>query len=216
MHAPPTRFWLLRHALVEQNARAVLYGCNDVPLCPETLLSETPAYASLARHLPRPAQWVVTPLSRTRLTAQAIFDGGYPPQRLGVEPDLIEQHLGEWQGMAHADLPAQLAVPAHPFWPLAATERPPGGETMNEVIARAGACMERLAARWPGQDVVIVAHGGSIRAAVAHALGITGDAALHLAIQNISLTRLERHAAGWRLVGLNALSSPAGAYTLAV
>ena len=27
-----TRFWLIRHALVEENARAMLYGIMDVPL----------------------------------------------------------------------------------------------------------------------------------------------------------------------------------------
>ena len=26
-------FWLIRHALVEENARAILYGVMDVPLC---------------------------------------------------------------------------------------------------------------------------------------------------------------------------------------
>jgi alpha-ribazole phosphatase len=33
-----TGFWLIRHALVEENARAVLYGVMDVPLCEPTLL----------------------------------------------------------------------------------------------------------------------------------------------------------------------------------
>ena len=43
-------------------------------------------------------------------------------------------------------------------------------------------------------------HGGVIRAAVAHALGISADSALHLSVENLSLTRLDRRAAGW-LVG---------------
>jgi broad specificity phosphatase PhoE len=32
-----TRFWLIRHALVEENARAFLYGIMDVALCETTL-----------------------------------------------------------------------------------------------------------------------------------------------------------------------------------
>ena len=28
-----TRFWLIRHAIVDENARAMLYGIMDVPLC---------------------------------------------------------------------------------------------------------------------------------------------------------------------------------------
>ncbi|MBW4090221.1 MAG: histidine phosphatase family protein [Proteobacteria bacterium] len=203
--ALPTSFWLIRHALVDENARAVLYGTLDVELCPTSLLAQAPMYAALAARLPRPAHWVVTPLSRTRRTAEAIFAAGYPRQELGVEPDLIEQHLGEWQGLAHAELPARLSLKPHAFWPLGGHERPPGGESMVQVIARAGAALEALADRHPGEDVVAVSHGGTIRAAVAHALGIGPDNALHLSVQNLSLTRMERHPDGWRVVSVNEL-----------
>ena len=198
-----TRFWLIRHALVEENARAMLYGTMDVPLCPDALVADAPMYRALAARLPRPAAWVVTPLSRTRLTAQGLFRHGYGDQPLAVEPDLVEQNLGDWQGLPHADLPARLELPAHAFWPLGGEERPPGGESMAQVVARAGAAMERLAGSHPEQDVVVVSHGGAIRGAVAHALGIGADNALHLSVQNLSLTRLERHPVAWRVVCVN-------------
>jgi alpha-ribazole phosphatase len=200
-----TRFWLIRHALVEENARAILYGIMDVPLCETTLLEQAPMYRALAERLPRPAVWKVTPLSRTRRTAEAIFAAGYPHADPEVEPDLIEQSLGEWQGLPHAELPALLTMPKHAFWPLAGHERPPGGETMAEVVERVGAALERLAVRHDGEDVVIVSHGGSIRAAVAHCLGVGPDNALHLSIQNLSLTRLERNPEGWRVTCVNEL-----------
>jgi alpha-ribazole phosphatase len=168
-----TRFWLIRHALVDENSRAILYG--------------------------------VTPLSRTRRTAQAIFNAGYPAEDLGVEPDLIEQSLGDWQGLPHADLPAKLAAPQHPFWPLAGDEKPPGGESMVEVIVRTGAALERIARDHAGEDVVVVSHGGTIRAAVAYALDVHPDNALHLSIHNLSLTGLERHPEGWRVTRVNEL-----------
>jgi broad specificity phosphatase PhoE len=200
-----TRIWLIRHALVEENARAILYGTMDVELCPATLIEQAPMYRALAQRLPRPATWFVTPLSRTRRTAEAIFAAGYPAQTLAVEPDLIEQSLGDWQGLVHAELPRRLVLPAHPFWPLAGTERPPGGETFEEMIGRVGPAIEGLAQRYPGQDLVAVSHGGAIRAAVAHCLRIAADNALHLSIQNLSLTRLERHPDGWRVVCVNEL-----------
>jgi len=200
-----TRFWMIRHALVDENARAILYGIMDVALCETTLLEQEPMYRSLAQRLPRPATWLVTPLSRTRRTAEAIFAAGYPPTALAVEPDLIEQSLGEWQGLPHAELPAKLALPKHAFWPLAGEEEPPGGESMGDVIRRTGAVLERLAVDHDGRDVVIVSHGGTIRAAVAHALRIGPDNALHLVIQNLSLTRLERFPEGWRVVCVNEL-----------
>ena len=203
--AEPTGFWLIRHAIVAENARAILYGTLDVELCPASLLEQVPMYRALAHRLPRPAVWVTTPLARTRRTAEAIFAAGYPSADLRVEPDLVEQHLGAWQGLAHAELPARLSLKPHAFWPLAGQERPPGGESIQDVIERAGPAMERLAEAYAGQDVVVVSHGGTIRAAVAHALGIGPDSALHLAVQNLSLTRLERHADAWRVVCVNEL-----------
>jgi broad specificity phosphatase PhoE len=198
-----TRFWLLRHAIVDARSRAVLYGRMDVQLSAESLVAQAAQYRALASRLPRGASWIVTPLSRTRRTAEVIHSAGYPACDLLVEPGLTEQDLGEWQGLKHADLPARLSDPAHPFWPLGASEVPPGGESMDEVIGRVGETMERLALRHEGEDVVCVSHGGAIRAAVAHALNVGAGAALHLSIQNLSLTVLERFSAGWRVVVVN-------------
>ena len=200
-----TNFWLIRHALVEENARTYHYGAMDVDLCEASLLEQAPMYRALANRLPRPARWLVTPLSRTRRTAEAIFAAGYPAQDLPAEPGLIEQNFGDWQGLPHEDLPARLTHPAHPFWPVAGHERPPGGEAMADVIARVGASLEKLAGAHAGEDVVIVSHGGAIRAAVGHALGVAADHALHVSVQNLSLTRLERQAIGWRVVCVNEL-----------
>jgi len=201
----PTRFWLIRHAIVEENARAYLYGVMDVPLCETTLLEQAPIYRSLAARLPQPAIWLVTPLSRTQKTAETIFAHGYPRVTPVVESALIEQSLGEWQGLVHADLPSRLTLPAHAFWPLGGHETPPGGESMAEVITRVGTAIEGLAMAHEDQDLVIVSHGGAIRGAVAHALRIGPDNALHMSVHNLSLTRLERCAEGWRVVCVNEL-----------
>jgi alpha-ribazole phosphatase len=200
-----TRFWLIRHAMVDENSRAMLYGVMDVPLCETTLAAQGRMYEALARRLPRPAVWKVTPLSRTQRTAKAIFAAGYPTQSPEVEADFIEQSLGEWQGLPHAELPARLLYSPHPFWPLSGDEKPPGGESMHEVMQRTGAALERLATGHEDEDVVIVSHGGTIRAAVAYALDIHPNNALHLSIFNLSLTCLERHPEGWRVTRVNEL-----------
>lgn len=203
MTQPYTGFWMIRHALVEENARAFLYGSTDVPLCETTLIDQALAYRALAERLPRPAAWICSPLSRTRRTAEAIFRAGYPAQALQVEDALIEQSMGEWHGTRHEDVPSKLAEQPHPFWPLSGSERPPGGESMDDVIRRVGPAMERMAQAFSGQNVVAVSHGGTIRAALAHALGIAATNALHLSVGNISLSRLERHPEGWRVVCIN-------------
>ena len=198
-----TNLWLIRHALVAENERAMLYGIRDVQLCPDALVAQQPMYQALAARLPQPATWLCTPLSRTRRTAEAIFAAGYPEQPLVVEPGLIEQNLGDYQGLVHAALPPLLTAPAHPFWPLAATETPPNGESMADVLVRVGLALDRLVEQHAGTDVVIVSHGGAIRAAVAHAMALDADRALHLSVYNLSLTRLERLPEGWRVVSVN-------------
>ena len=200
-----TRLWLVRHAIVAENERAQLYGIKDVQLCPDSLVAQAPMYRALAARLPRPAVWGCTPLSRTRRTAEAIFAAGYPAQALFVEPGLIEQNLGEFQGVHRERVPELLTLPAHPFWPLAATEAPPGGESFAEVLVRVGETLEILARAHAGRDVVVVSHGGAIRAAVAHAMRIGAEPALHLSVQNLSLTRLDRLPQGWRVECVNDL-----------
>ena len=175
----------------------------DVPICPDTRARQRSAYQALAERLPPGAAWYVSPLSRTLHTAEAIGAGGYTLPVPTVEPGLTEQDLGEWQGLAHADLPGRLREQAHAFWPLGATETPPGGESVAAVVHRVGATLERLALAHAGGDVVAVSHGGAIRAALAHAAGVGAEAALHFSVQNLSLTVLERFAAGWRVVCVN-------------
>lgn len=202
--ATPTRIFLVRHALVEPTARTVMYGAMDVALCDLALRQEAAAYRWLASRLPAPpARWVVTPLSRTRATAAAIFAAGYPEQPLSVEPDLAEQHLGEWQGLSHERFAEMLRHPPHPFWPHGAEERPPGGESFGDLVGRVAPVMERLAEENAGRDLVVVAHGGSIRAVLAHALGLSAHQALVFSVKNLSLTRIEKHGSDWRVAAVN-------------
>ncbi len=198
-----TRFWLIRHALVDEASRAVLYGRLDVGLAQDSLLAQAATHRALAARLPRDAAWLVSPLRRTRETAAVIHAAGYPACALVEEAGLTEQDLGEWQGLKHADLPGRLTDPPHAFWPLGAAEVPPGGESMAQVIDRVGTTLDRLAADYAGENLVCISHGGAIRAAVAHALGVDARAALHLSIQNLSLTVLEKFYAGWRVMLVN-------------
>ena len=198
-----TRFFLIRHALVSPEARAVLYGSMDVALCEQSLVDEILLYGWLAARLPAGAIWVTSTLSRTKLTAAAIFAAGYPAAALVEEGDLVEQHLGEWQGIRHEELVQRLKHPAHPFWPHAGEEEPPGGEAFSQVVARVGPVLERYASCHPGRDVVVVAHGGSIRAAIAHAMRLTAHQALSFSIRNLGLTRLVKQGDDWQVAAVN-------------
>jgi broad specificity phosphatase PhoE len=196
------RLWLIRHALVHPDALSFLYGTQDVAICDVTMAADTHRYVALANRLPHPARLVVTPLSRTHLTAEAIFAAGYPEQKWDIDADFIEQDFGDWQGTPMHQLNNRPALGRHPFWPIAAAETPPGGESFADMILRVGNALERLATG-PDHDVVVISHGGAIRAAVAHALGLSAHQALSLSVENISLTRLEHNGSDWRLISLN-------------
>jgi broad specificity phosphatase PhoE len=68
--------------------------------------------------------------------------------------------------------------------------------------------IERLTREHAGGDIVAVTHGGTIRAALGHALELAPQAALAFATDNCSLTRLDHMAAAngtglWRVVTVN-------------
>jgi alpha-ribazole phosphatase len=102
--------------------------------------------------------------------------------------------------------------PRHPrksrFWLAPAHAVPPGGESFVDVIARVSAAVTRLNRTHPGRDIVAVAHGGSIRAALAFALDLDPEAALAFSIDPLSLTRLDHvdgpgAGHGWRVSTVN-------------
>jgi broad specificity phosphatase PhoE len=196
------RFWLIRHALVHPGSMKHLYGANDVPICDDTMAADAPRYAALAARLPRPARLICTPLTRTQVTAAALIRAGYPDQTPLIDPAFVEQNFGTFQGQPISSFDARSTAERHPFWPIHAHETPPEGESFADMITRTGAGLERLLAE-PTRDTIIVSHGGAIRAMCAYALGLTPHQALCLAVDNISLTRLEHNRHGWRILSVN-------------
>ena len=75
------------------------------------------------------------------------------------------------------------------------------------VVSRVAGAVRRIGAAEAGRDIVVVAHGGSIRAALAHALSINAERALGFAIDNCSLTRLDHFPSddAWRVSAVNYL-----------
>ena len=203
-----TSFWWVRHAPVAHGGR--IYGQIDLSCdCSETAL-----FTGLAEKLPRSAIWVTSNLRRTHETAAAIVRAGLPgPQPIpGPEaimmPELAEQDFGEWQGMTYEELKTSRAGDFHRFWHAPAHETPPGGESFIAVIERVSRAIHQLVETHSGQEIIAVAHGGTIRAALALALDLHPEAALAFTIENCSITRIDRidgpgMGHGWRVIGVN-------------
>ena len=202
---PMTCWWWIRHAPVTTDGGRI-YGQTDAIAD----VTDKTAFRALAAHLPHDAVWVTSHLSRTRDTATAISATGFTVPELLTEPDFAEQNFGEWQGQPRAQIYQQYADWPK-FWLAPADATPPKGESFRAVVSRVGQGIERMNSSNGGRDIVAVAHGGTIRAALAIALGVDPAAALAFTIDNLSLTRLDHisrtHATddrdAWRIVAVN-------------
>lgn len=107
-------------------------------------------------------------LERARETAAIVAE----PHQLPVKelPDLREVDVGSWSGLTRAE--AEERYPnAFRRW----TEGEEGwddGETYEQLSERVVGAVLTIAARHPGDRVLLVAHGGSVRAVHAAALGV--------------------------------------------
>jgi alpha-ribazole phosphatase len=203
-----TRFWWVRHAPVPHGGR--IYGQLDLSCdC-----SDSSLFIRLAEQLPSNAIWVTSNLRRTHETAAAIIRAGFPgpqaipgPDALALA-DLAEQNFGEWQGLTYEELSRSRNGEFHRFWHAPAHQAPPSGESFLMMAERVSRAIHRLAETYAGSDIIAVAHGGTIRAALGLALSLEPEAALAISIDNCSITRVDRingpglgH--GWRVVTVN-------------
>lgn len=197
-----TRWWWVRHAPVP-NPEARCYGQSDM----DCDVSDTDSFQGLGAMLPGGAVLVTSDLLRTKKTAAAIAGAGLDLPEPIEEVSLREQSFGDWQGMTYPEI-HQSRGGRHRFWLAPASERPPGGESFTDVLARLTPTVMRLTREHGGRDIVSVGHGGTVRAALALALGLDPEAALSFTIENLSLTRIDHIADGndggaWRVVTVN-------------
>ena len=96
--------------------------------------------------------------------------------RLGLDVildrGLREIDVGAWSGLTRADVEARFP---EGFARWRRGEIGHDGETSEELTERVVQTVERIAAAHEGQTVVIVTHGGSIRALRRHAAGDPGE-----------------------------------------
>jgi broad specificity phosphatase PhoE len=186
-----------------------LKGFSDVQYrqissCSET--SDRVVFDAVGKILPRNAVWYASNLKRTHQTADAIWAAGFPkPADMPHIKDFAEQHLGEWQGMNRAAFLA--SRPAGSHWFAAIDEPAPGGESFMDLYYRVRGAIERITKEQAGRDVIVAAHGGTIKAAIGLALGGQPDKGLAFDVDNVSVTRLDHISAGghsiWRLPMVN-------------
>ncbi len=99
-----------------------------------------------------------SPLQRALDTAAQIA----APHALPVipVPGLLEIHQGAWESLRLAEVQERFGDVLRAWWTTPATVRVPGGETIEEVRARAMTALRELVQRHSGEAIAAVAHGG--------------------------------------------------------
>lgn len=159
----PARVYLVRHGETDWNAQERAQGQIDVPLN-ERGRAQARRVAEELKDVPVGAVYS-SDLRRAADTAAEI--AAVHGLEVRLDPDLREIHQGEWQGLTNSEIAARWPD----LWERRFSARRPGGECPREVLERALGALARVASAHPGEHVVVVSHGATIRWLVAHALG---------------------------------------------
>ncbi|HEX5584150.1 histidine phosphatase family protein [Gaiella sp.] len=165
---PTTRVLLARHGETEWNRLGRWQGHADPPL---NELGRRQA-AVLAEQLAGDGVAAIysSDLRRASETARIVAD------RLGLDvterPELREMDVGSWSGLTIDEVRARFPE-AYDRW--RAGELGHDGETREELGLRVVPAVEAIAAAHAGRDVLLVTHGGVIRALRRHAAGDPGE-----------------------------------------
>ncbi|MGB1250059.1 MAG: histidine phosphatase family protein [Candidatus Promineifilaceae bacterium] len=191
-------YYLIRHGQTDWNLAGRWQGNADIPL---NATGKSQAAAIAARLATRPIKAIYSsPLSRAAETAAAIAQLHQLP--IQFEPDLRERNAGIFEGLTRDDIerdyPASFEQMKHGIM------IPPEGETSESIQARAVPIVKRIIADHPADSVVIVSHGGTIGAIIAHLLNLPlKDSHRYSIYANCALTRVENTQRGLRLMQLN-------------
>lgn len=209
------RLVMLRHGQTEFNADTRMQGQLDTELSELGRAQALAAAEALGKR--QPLLIVSSDLRRAYDTAVALGEQTGLPLR--ADNRLRETHLGDWQGMTHAQID-EIAPGARLAWREDASWAPHGGESRIDVAARSMPLVTELVSGEPewGVDerpVVLVTHGGLIAALTAALLGlpVANWPALG-GMGNASWTQLSGHSSddgiSWRLDVWNASAQVAG------
>jgi probable phosphoglycerate mutase len=162
-----TELLLVRHGETDWNMERRFQGHADPPLN-QRGRDQARALAAELRAEEIAAVYT-SDLARARETAEIIaaeFDAEVVPVR-----ELREMDVGEWQGLTWDEIEAR--------YPAGAVKwREAGfgweaGESYEQLTDRVVPALRRIAADHPGQRVLVVAHGGTVRATRAFIQGLS-------------------------------------------
>jgi len=162
--------YFIRHGETDWNAEGRLQGQRDIPLNDLGRVQAEEAGIILKAIHPNPEDldWWVSPLGRTRETAERVRTAiGLHPPDYKLDDRLKELTFGRWEGMTWKEVrradPAGAAARERDKWSAV----PPDGESYKMLEARVKGFLD-TAIRGPS---VLVSHGGVARVLMAMLAG---------------------------------------------
>ncbi|MCH9844264.1 MAG: histidine phosphatase family protein [Alphaproteobacteria bacterium] len=182
-------YWLVRHAPI--NA----FDDNGMPTNNRFIgqldiacdLCDAKTLKWLVNALPQQASLLTSHLQRAKQTADKLLDAGLQVTHRSENSAFAEQNFGDWQGMDY-DSHYQYH---RDYWHDVINNIPPNGESFGQVCQRVNQAMLHYYNQASAhQHIIIIAHAGSIRAAISGCNQQTPAATLQYNIAPLSLTHL--------------------------
>ena len=177
---------LLRHGETNWNIELRFQGRRDIPLNEQG--EEQARRVSQRVRMWSPEIVLSSPLQRALRTAAVV--SGRREEQIELDTDLCEISFGMWEGCSTRELKEQGELffrwAQKPF-----SVQVPDAEPENEILARARRLIERLIVL-PQERILVVSHGGTLRALLSVALNIPFQSAWKFfRLSNCSLSGLE-------------------------
>jgi broad specificity phosphatase PhoE len=191
---------LVRHGDVEA-APGLCLGQTDAPLSASGFGAVQQLAATWSEEPPR--FLFTSDLKRAQQAAQ-IFAARFAIEPL-LDARLREVNLGEWDGRRLDEVMRSDAARYQHWSTNWVIQEAPAGESFADVIRRTGAWFASVLSSTRDQDLVLaVAHAGSIRALLCHALGLPPARAFALRIDHAHAARIRTRAGQFEVSYVNA------------
>jgi probable phosphoglycerate mutase len=198
-----TKIILVRHGHVEGISPERFRGRADLALTPEGR-RQADTTARRIHAVWAPAAIYTSPLSRARGTGEAI---GKP---FGLSPSLLDGLVdidyGQWQGLTPDEVRARWPALLDTWYRAPDWAAIPGGETLQELAARAVSALREVMRRHPQDTVVLVGHDSVNRAILLHALGLPLSGYRRLGQGPCAINELDFSGDGFVVLSMNETS----------
>jgi len=180
----------LLHLTLIRHAPSLYQDGTLPPSDPAADCSDEEAFSRLASHMPGEAIWWVSPLLRTRMTADALIKAGASAKEQKPDRLLEEQDYGAWHGRPISAIWEEIKDGPLTRWHFLHPDIvPPDGESFAMLWARAARL--RLSIETCGADhLVLIGHAMIFRALIGQMLGLEMETALGLGIAPLSRSEL--------------------------